>query len=114
MFLKKKYICKVSYSVGTIFFWSFAIILTTILAGCYQPVEQAVIISSVPVGFDTFEQNCYVAGLSVENRSVQYCVLGEGRDVIFCSFFLLWLPVPSRALDFSLLLGLLELFFAIL
>jgi len=81
--LKKKYIFKSRYPVGRFFFWFFAFILSTVLVGCYKPVEEAVIISSVPVGFDTLKTRYYVGGFSVENRPLEYWVLGEGRDVIF-------------------------------
>jgi len=81
--LKKKYICKLSCFVCTFLFWSFAIILSTILLGCHQAVQEEVTISSEPVAFDTLDESCYVGGLSVEKRPLEYCVIGDGQDVIF-------------------------------
>jgi protein MpaA len=53
-------------------------------AGCYQPVDYPVIVDVPPPAAVTVPLvHRYIVGTSIENRPIEYLVLGQGRDVTF-------------------------------
>ena len=53
------------------------------LTGCYKPVEEPVIIRTLPLPTPKPSTLRSIAGSSLERRPLSYTVLGEGSDVIF-------------------------------
>ena len=62
----------------------YALFAALAFSGCYQPVDYPVIVDVPPPPSVTVPLvHRYIAGTSIENRPMEYSVLGQGRDVTF-------------------------------